>query len=136
MIYFFNVGHTVWFPSLKCLTCGPIKINITCCWISRDPSICKTGKSDNNALDIDAIYYLNLEKHNLIQLYYQIIVDSKNIRAVKCHNLWKFIIRNVPGWKLKHNFWLKVYHALFFVMFLSNFGQIKIYFVCCWVFLI
>jgi hypothetical protein len=135
MIYFFNVGHTVWFPSLKCLTCGPIKINITCCWISRDPSICKTGKSDNNALDIDAIYYLNLEKHNLIQLYYQIIVDSKNIRAVKYHNLWKFITYSqCIRLKVETQFLIESVPYFIFVMFLSNFGQIKIYFVCCWVF--
>jgi hypothetical protein len=27
----------------------------------------QTSKTDNNALDIDVIYHLNLEKHNLIQ---------------------------------------------------------------------
>jgi hypothetical protein len=34
----------------------------------------QTSKTDNNALDIDAIYNLKLGKHNLInrQLYYQI----------------------------------------------------------------
>jgi hypothetical protein len=46
MINFFNVGHTVWFPPLKCLSI----------------LLLQTSKTDNNALDIDAIYNLKLRK--------------------------------------------------------------------------
>jgi hypothetical protein len=46
-------------------------MNITCCWISRGVWVffyCKLfSKTDNNALDIDAIYNLKLKKHNLSQ---------------------------------------------------------------------
>jgi hypothetical protein len=59
---FFNVGHTVWFPSLKCLTCG--SINNLFLTFPRYLSILllQTGKTDNNALDIDAIYNLKFRK--------------------------------------------------------------------------
>jgi hypothetical protein len=58
---FFNVGHTVSFPSLKCLTCGAIKMNITIMLLNlaRCLSILLL-QTDNNALDIDAIYNLKL----------------------------------------------------------------------------
>jgi hypothetical protein len=49
------------FSSLKC---RPVKVNITCCWISRDVWVLQTSKTDNNALDIDVIYNLKLNtKH-------------------------------------------------------------------------
>jgi hypothetical protein len=41
--------------------------------------------------------YVHGYNKNEIFAYYWDMVDSKNIRPVKCHNLWKFIIRNVPA---------------------------------------
>jgi hypothetical protein len=63
---FFNVGHTVSFPSLKCLTCGAIKMNITIMLLNLvrclNILLLQTTKTDNNAPDIDAIYNLKLRK--------------------------------------------------------------------------
>jgi hypothetical protein len=57
---FFNVGHTVLFPSLKCLTGGPIKMNIVAEFLANlllSILLLQTRKTDNNALDINAILY-------------------------------------------------------------------------------
>jgi hypothetical protein len=59
------IFFSVWLPSLKCLTCEPVKINITCCL--RFPRflrilLLQSSKTNNNALDIDAIYNLKLRK--------------------------------------------------------------------------
>jgi hypothetical protein len=63
--FFLNDGYTVWFPSLKCLTCGPTKMNKNMLLnFPRCLSILllQTSKTNNNALDIDAIYNLKLRK--------------------------------------------------------------------------
>jgi hypothetical protein len=84
---FFNVGCIVLFLSLKCLTCGQNKHNILlnfpqCLSIL----LLQTIKTENNALDIDAIYNLKLKKkkHNLIQqFHYQIKckISKNNVNA-------------------------------------------------------
>jgi hypothetical protein len=63
MIYFFNVGHSVWLPSLKRTYQKEYNMLLN---FPRCLSILllQTSKPDNNALDIDAIYNLKL---NLIQ---------------------------------------------------------------------
>jgi hypothetical protein len=64
MIYFFNVGDTTYLISVtKVLTCGPIKMNITLLLnfpLFLSILLLQTSKTDNNALDIDAIYNLKL----------------------------------------------------------------------------
>jgi hypothetical protein len=61
MIYFFNVGRTVWFPPPKCLTYYEhnMLLNFPQCL---SILLLQTSKTGNNALDIDAIYNLKLRK--------------------------------------------------------------------------
>jgi hypothetical protein len=60
MIYFLTLDTLSDFR----LTCGPIKMNVTGLNFPRYLSILllQNSKTDNNALDIDAIYNLKLKK--------------------------------------------------------------------------
>jgi hypothetical protein len=60
---FFNVGHTVWFPSLKYMRTyqneHDMLLNFPRCLCIL---LLETSKTDNNALDFEAIYNLKLRK--------------------------------------------------------------------------
>jgi hypothetical protein len=56
MVNFFNVGHTVLFPSLTCLTYQ----NEHNMWLNFPR--CLSSKTYNNTLDIDVIYNLKIRK--------------------------------------------------------------------------